>query len=162
MVMKRAAVLVAAVMFGACTYEELRMYGSFERGLTDPLSLEPGQIVIKPYKVLLSASSNSRNVDGISKRATLTVVGPTGCASGFDAGCPDGGTASVASAALLDGTTETKLFERCAFGSECQQTVQVRVRLHDDQTSAVTVGIVLRAEVLNAGYDGTGLTIVPE
>ncbi len=157
-----AALLITAVVCVATSPVEPH-FGFMQKALTNEVVVEPGQILVKRYKVLLAAGSNQGNSSGVNKQATLFIAETRGCVLDTDGRrtCPaDGGAIAPVDVLFLDGTTQMSLLERCGVGVDCEQTVQVRVRSHGDQRAAVNV--VLRVEVRNAGSASEGLTIVPE
>ncbi|MDP2274845.1 MAG: hypothetical protein Q8N23_16930 [Archangium sp.] len=162
---KMAGWLALAMMMMASCSGSSTFYGSMERNLSDLVTIEPGQIVVKRYKVSLTASSNRGNEGGLSKVATLSILGASGCVRGSDAGgtCPaDGGTTPLVEVAFLDGTKEMKVLPRCGFGVACEQTLQVRLKPSAELAGTLVVNVSLQARVLNAGFATDGLTIEPE
>ena len=153
------AVSTALVGLSSCTGYQ-GPYGSIERNLNDPVTIEAGQIIVKRYKVSLAASSNPG-----TRVATVTILGPSGCVRESDGGgtCPpDGGTTGPVAAAFLDGSTEVNVFERCGVDVACEQTLQVRLKPRADLVGTVVVSVALRARVLNASFASDALQITPE
>ncbi len=135
-----------------------------ERNLSHPVRVEPGQIIVKDFKVTLTASSN-QPMNGSSRTATLSILGPNGCVLQADGGARcsfDGGSPAPAVALFLDGSRDLSVFPNCAAGVACEQTIQVRLTTNADVVAPVTVNVELRALVLNAGTANEGLQIVPQ